>query len=475
MAPHAEAPNNPTTPQLNPSTRPSRPHQKPNSTSKTPFQTISSTLTFPNPSHAFWWAKTGSQLATLLTHAGYSQSDQYNELLFYALHIIPSLGPAPSPTTGLLPWKSPQTPDGTPLDLSWEWGLNGKGVIRTSFEPIGPLAGTPADPFNSEETDNWIRHLDTQGLVAGLDLEWYTHFRTHVLPSALDRRRVEMDDKLNFELAPVAGTFVTRDVDLVKGPIVKMYIFPGLRAQQLGVTNLDVVDAAIRKLPKEQYDAMSPGPLLEYLREAAGKWRMDVGIFSFDLVEPGSSRIKIYTRAPHTTVEYLMDALTLGGRYSLSMYSEEAIADLKDFWRIFIGDDAPGVLPGGGKERAGPGFYFTVKAGKPATPKVYISPASFCESDAEVVRRLRRYFESRRDKGKMLGQMERYERALEEIYGSEFLESQCDIHFYVSCALQLNQLRVVTYLCPQTLSRENQARKKRLLEARSVEGIVEEV
>ena len=56
--------------------------------------------------------------------------------------------------------------------------------------------------------------------------------------------------------------------------------------------------------------------------------------------------------------------------------------------------------------------------------------------------------------------------------GSEFLESQCDIHFYVSCALQLDQLRVVTYLCPQTLSRENEARKKRMLKTES-KGVVE--
>lgn len=285
-------------------------------------------------------------------------------------------------------------------------------MIRTSFEPIGPLAGTDADPFNSQETNRWIRHLETQGLVAGLDLEWYRHFATHALPSKRDG--VQMTDQLNFELASGAGTFVTRDVDLVKGPIIKMYIFPGLRAQQMGVSNLEVITKAVRNLPVEQYDALRPEPMLEYLKEAKGKWDMDVGIFSFDLVEPKQSRIKIYTRAPHTSIDYLMDALTLGGRYDLSMYSDEAISDLKDFWTIFIGD-APSVLPKGGKERAGPGFYFTIKAGKPATPKVYISPASFCKSDAEVVSRLRRYFETRRKPGKMLGQMERYEKALEEI------------------------------------------------------------
>ncbi|KAF9729497.1 hypothetical protein PMIN06_011046 [Paraphaeosphaeria minitans] len=132
---------------------------------------ISTIIHFRKPEHQFWWEKTGSQLALLLKYAGYSKAEQYTELFFYAIHIVPELGPTPD-SNGPLRWKSPQTPDGTPLDLSWEWGLEGKGVIRTSLEPIGPLAGTEADPFNCHETDAWIKHLDSQGLVTGLDLEW---------------------------------------------------------------------------------------------------------------------------------------------------------------------------------------------------------------------------------------------------------------------------------------------------------------
>ena len=115
-----------------------------------------------------------------------------------------------------------------------------------------------------------------------------------------------------------------------------------------------------------------------------------------------------------------MDALTLGGRQSLDIYSAQTVQDVKDFWNIFIGEEAMDCLAQDGRARAGPGFYFTVKAGKPTTPKVYISPASFCENDAEVVRRLRRYFETRKYGGDgerelMMRQMESYEKALEEI------------------------------------------------------------
>ncbi|EPS38125.1 hypothetical protein H072_8169 [Dactylellina haptotyla CBS 200.50] len=421
-----------------------------------PFETVSSTIRFPNKDHQFWWDKTGSQLAELLKYAGYSKSEQYNELLFYALHVVPSMGPSPD-ENGHLRWHSPQTPDGTPLDLSWEWGLEGKGVIRTSFEPIGPLAGTPADPFNRHETDAWIRYLNSQGLVVGLDLDWYHHFTKRLLPKDLES--VKKTDKLNFELAPNAGTFVTRDIDR-NGPIIKLYIFPGLRAQELGVSNLEVIMQAIRSLPSQQYQSLNVEPLLDYLNEAAIKWKMETGIFSFDLISADKSRIKLYTRAPNTTIDYLMDALTLGGRYDLSNYSPEALADVKDFWKIFIGE-SPDVLPTGGAERAGPGFYFTVKAGKPASPKVYISPISFCKNDAEVLSRLRRYFATRRNADKMLPQMDNYEKALKSIYGNKLLEDHVGSHFYVSCALQGDQLRVVTYLCPQSLDREREASEKR--------------
>ncbi|KAK6348141.1 hypothetical protein TWF718_005955 [Orbilia javanica] len=111
-----------------------------------------------------------------------------------------------------------------------------------------------------------------------------------------------MTDKLNFELAPKAGTFVTRDVDR-SGPIVKLYFFPGLRAQELGVSNLEVAVQAMRSLLPAQYQSLNVEPLLDYLNDAATKLRNGDGA--------------------------------------------EALADVKDLWRILIGD-APDVLPAGG-------------------------------------------------------------------------------------------------------------------------------
>ncbi|KAK6348142.1 hypothetical protein TWF718_005956 [Orbilia javanica] len=62
----------------------------------------------------------------------------------------------------------------------------------------------------------------------------------------------------------------------------------------------------------------------------------------------------------------------------------------------------------------------------------------------------------------MLPQMDNYEsKALNSIYGPDLLNGRCGSHFYVSCVLQKDQLRIVTYLCPRTLDQEAQAVQKR--------------
>jgi DMATS type aromatic prenyltransferase len=380
-----------------------------------PFDIINLIVGFRNRNHQFWWDRTGKQLAELLRYAGYTKSEQYTELLFFAMHVVPELGAAPD-ESGYLQWRTPHTPDGTPLELSWEWGLEGKGTIRTGFEPIGSLAGTDIDPYNRHETDTWIKHLEDQGLVTGLDLEWYRHFTETVLPSKdtppSNEDRAKLAENDLFEVAPVGGTFVMRDIAR-SGPMIKAYMYPGLKGKELGISKSDVVFGAIKALPAEQYRSLTFEPLQEYLEEAARKWNMEIHIFSFDLISPSRSRVKIYTRAPNTSMEYLMDALTIGGRNDLTMYSDQVIRDVQDFWNIFT-EGAPDELPQDGSAR-GPGFYFTTQAGKIPTPKVYISPGPFCKNDMEVLARLRRYFSTRRDAETMLPQMRNYEKALEAI------------------------------------------------------------
>lgn len=384
----------------------------------TPWSSINALMRFNSKDHQFWWNTTGRFFATLLEQAGYSATEQYRELFFYAMHVAPELGPAPDSQGNVQRWRSPGTPDSTPIDFSWEWGLDGNGVVRYSFEPIGPNAGTPLDPLNSHATEDWINRLDRQGLVQGLDLEWYKYFtKTLLFAPEDDSRTSKTTEDFIEETTPRAGTVVALDLEK-RGPVMKIYIYPGLKAAEMGIDALELVARSIRGLPPAQYASLRDNvePLLEYLQgRGAQKWGFETGILSIDLLDPAEARIKIYVRAPHTSVEYLMDALTLGGKLDLSEaggYSKKALADLVDFWNMLLGD-SPDELPPDHPGRARPGFYYTVKAGRPVSPKVYVSPFWFVKSDKEVMQRMRNYLSTREDEPDMLGQMARYEGALE--------------------------------------------------------------
>ncbi|KAF6831903.1 4-O-dimethylallyl-L-tyrosine synthase 1 [Colletotrichum musicola] len=418
-----------------------------------PWDFLNSVLRFRDDDSQFWWDRTGRMFSKLLKHAGYSASEQYRELNFYSLFVAPELGPSPDCHGNVRRWRSPGTPDSTPIDFSWEWGRGDRATVRYSFEPIGAHAGTELDPLNRHATDDWIDKLRRQDMVPGLDLEWYNHFTGQILPPRDEARTSKTTDRFVEETTPKAGTVVALDIEKT-GPVMKMYIYPGLKAEELGITNLELVERSIRSLPPAQFESLNAEPLLEFLREGTQKYNFETGILAIDCLAPADARIKVYIRARHTTLEYMMDCITLGGRLDMS---GEAIADLEDFWRAFIGD-APDVLPDDAPGRASPGFYYTLGCGKPISPKVYLSPQYFCKNDLDVLARLRKFFSTRRS-DKM---MDNYEQAMVDIFGIKTLESRCGSHYYVGCALAKGQLRVVTYLSPQSFDCEKdriQARK----------------
>lgn len=375
---------------------------------QTPWDIANSIIKFKSEDTQFWWDRTGHLFAKLIQAAGYSAAEQYRELIFYALFVAPELGLAPDAEGNVRGWRSPGTPDFTPIDFSWEWGTGNNGTVRYSFECIGPNAGTELDPLNSFATDSWIQRLQDQQMVPGLNLEWYRHFIGAVLPNQEMQRKLTADAFIE-ETTPKAGVVVALDIEK-SGPVMKMYIYPGLKALELGITNLQLVQRSIRSLPKEQYESLNCEPLLDYLEEGTARWGFETGIISIDCLEPKNARIKVYVRAKYTSLEYMMDCLTLGGRLDIKSGNEQAIEDLKEFWQTFLGD-APDILPDELPGRASPGFYYTIGAGKPISPKVYISPTSFCKSDTVFLSKLRSYFSTRRSDQ----QMDNYEAAVLDI------------------------------------------------------------
>ncbi|KAK3367675.1 aromatic prenyltransferase [Podospora didyma] len=421
---------------------------------KSPWDLITSYLQFRSKDAQFWWDTTGRMFSKLLQGAGYSIAEQYRELFFYAVWVVPELGLAPDLNGKPRGWPSVWAPGGTPIEFSWDFGVVGDGaMVRYSWELIGKHAGTSLDPLNGLAADDWIDRVQKQGLVPGLHLDWYRHFTRQMLPPP-DMKRVKTADSIIEETTPKAGTGVALDIE-PSGPVMKVLLYPGLRALELGISNLDMVERAIRALPTDEFSALQVEPLLEYLREATARWGMETGIVCIDCLKPGDARIKIYVRAPHTTLDWLMDAITLGGRMDLSAY-EDSVQDLKDLWQAFLGD-GPDVVPADAPGRANPGFYFTVGRGKPASPKMYLSPGYFVKNDQDVIDRLRNFFATRRSGNAKTDVVDNYERALKSTYGGLLEKPGCGTLFYVGAAMtRKDGLRVVTYHDPQIIGAKRQ-------------------
>ncbi|KAK4456382.1 putative dimethylallyl tryptophan synthase [Cladorrhinum samala] len=427
--------------------------------SHAPWDLISSYIKFRSDDAQFWWDSTGRMFARLLEAAGYSHSDQYRELFFYATWVIPGMGPAPDVNgkhTGA--WSSVWAPGGTPVEFSWDFGQAGDNpMVRFSWEPIGRDAGTPLDPLNSFAATEWFDRVKQQNLLPGLETAWYHHFVRHMLPPP-DMRRVKTADSVIEATTPVGGIGIAIDIEPSGRQVSKPLLYPGLRALELGISNLEMVERAVRALPAEQLAALNVDPLFDYLHEATARWGMETGIVCIDCLKPEESRIKIYVRAPHTSVDWLMDGITLGGRYDpKAIYGEETVQDLADLWQAFL-KDAPDAVPTDkAPARASPGFYFTIGAGKKhASPKMYLSPSHFVKNDQEVVDRLREFFATRRKPAKT-ETMDNYEAALKDIYGPLLKKPDYGTIFYVGAAMTKNGLRVVTYHDPQVVGSHGRA------------------
>jgi hypothetical protein len=107
--------------------------------------------------------------------------------------------------------------------------------------------------------------------------------------------REKMADVFIEETTPKAGVVVALVIEK-SGPVMKMSIYPGLKALELGIRNLELVQRAIRGLPPAQYESLACEPLLHFLDEGTARWGFETGILSIDCLEPWRARVKVYAR-----------------------------------------------------------------------------------------------------------------------------------------------------------------------------------
>ncbi|KAH7304016.1 aromatic prenyltransferase [Stachybotrys elegans] len=321
-----------------------------------------------------WWVQqAGVLLAGLLQHAEYRVEVQHRHLDFFARVVAPYLGVS---RPARCAWPSFMTDDGTPLEMSWEWG-SGAPVIRYSIEPIGLHAGTPLDPANLAAAPAFHKHM-LQHLPSAR-LEWFDHFYAFF-------NGCLVEEQTDFARDPGDhNTSMFYAFDLPRGDddiTVKAYFFPKIRARRRGQTNLNVLLDAIFSAPCVDPVKMRAATALRDFCHEARTNNLEHEMLAIDLADPVDGRIKIYFRSRKTSFDSVCHIMTLGGRHRL--------------WKAVLGVDTDPVddLPVSNDHRTAGILYNVELRQDDASPvaKIYIPVRHYTNSDADVICGLGSYF-----------------------------------------------------------------------------------
>ncbi len=375
------------------------------------WEMITADFPLPDPNSQFWWRTTGFTLAILLQKAGYAIESQCRNLLFYFFYVVPELGAGPNAEGQPPHWKSFMTDDFTPIELSWSWGCGSEApMVRFSIEPIGPCAGTSADPLNEHATTRLIRRF--QHVLPDTDLTWFDHFSKELL--TYSRHSTEPDRISRFE-GHESRTFIAFDLD-ENGIVLKAYFLPAFKAAETGQSNLAVISQAIKNLPNQQGSSFyGYNILLDYMKTSVEGSQLEVEMLGIDCTAPTKSRLKIYLRSRSTCFNSVRATMALGGRLK-DPGLEKGFEELRKLWTLVLGKDeqfAPAEdLQRKDHRTAGILYYFEIRPGQAApVPKVYIPVRHYAPNDLDIAHGLRTYLKSRRQ-GSVAG---RYMQALKSI------------------------------------------------------------
>lgn len=405
-----------------------------------------------NADYDFWWQLTGPHLAIMLSEAGYSVHEQYENMIFHYHIVIPRLGPRPPPT-GTSKWKSLLCVDGTPIEYSWKWNsTRGLPDVRYTIEPIGKFTGTLLDPLNQEATKELLYQLSL--IMPSLDLTWFHHFATAFYNVEKDKYITEA----------MAGAHLTTTMSLAfeflkNGLAVKCYFAPK-KLGQTGPMALESWASAVRSLAPSNETLEKVVRFLETNPEGV---TCTPFMLAIDLVKPSESRVKFYVQTPHTNFDSVRTIMTMGGQIkgvdhaleelnSLIKHVVDVDSDFPSSEEIPISAqynpsakdnfvDLPILLQGYL-------YYFDIAPGS-ALPdiKFYIPIRRYGGDDLKVAKGISHWMESR-GRGQFV---KNFMRVLEGLAEHRSLDSAIGLQTYVSCVFKKGELDITTYMSPEGL------------------------
>lgn len=362
-----------------------------------PFEILGHIFRFSIEDEKLWWDSTAPMFASMLANAGYDTHLQYKYLCLHREYIIPTLGPYPK-TGEVCGWKSVLTRYGLPYELSLNCQGSGS-LVRFAFEPVGDLAGTDKDPFNTKAIWDCLNKL--AGLNIGLDTKLFRGLVNELVISDAEKDVTASNDLL-------LSKFKTQNklaIDLKgKDILVKTYIYPSLKSLATGVPLEKLITDAIRKVDHGDKLRAPLSSVDEYLESR--RLRLSHGsksthtplAVSCDLVEPSRSRIKMYSCEQQVDFATLADIWTLGGKRQ-DDETMSGLSYLKQLWELLSFTEGYrevpthyynlGISP---EERLPLLVQFGLLPGNPDPEKQVYLPA-FGENDMTVANALTAFFE----------------------------------------------------------------------------------
>ncbi|KAI0190597.1 tryptophan dimethylallyltransferase-domain-containing protein [Astrocystis sublimbata] len=380
-----------------------------------------------------WYQHTGRALAALLFYAGYSGDAQYRSLLFFKHLVAPHLGCFPIPGHTQL-WQSFMTDNGSPVELSWDWGTDGRRpTVRYSIEPIGLKAGTILDPLNMLVGPIFRDHL--AHVLPKLQLEWFHHFQDFFL-SCRDSCHGPVD--LQDHNASIFYAFDLTETET----IAKVYFFPKYRAIADNDSPLNVLIRAIESAPYTTNENLKALSVFSEFAQDYANAGLEFEMLAIDLINPLDSRFKIYFRSRDTDFDSVVNIMTFGGRAD-SPHLRRGLQSLKTLWNSLFAVRSSCPLKEVPHRTAGMlyNLEFRLDDEFPAA-KIYLPVRHYSSDDAAVIQGLDGFFQSH-GRGSC---MKAYKSFMATIYGSESLRTGSSVHTYIGCSIRGDgTLRVVSY------------------------------
>ncbi|KAJ5175586.1 uncharacterized protein N7482_001463 [Penicillium canariense] len=255
---------------------------------------------FDSEAEQQWWNDSGALIARFLQIMDMDIHQQYQYLVFFRQMVIPALGPWPPVRRCCL----------NTSEIVWEPSVNwgpGNPVLRVSIDPISKITATALDPLNIDTVNSMVSRLASLGLE-GFDRTLHYHFtREFCIPE----ERLKTFQQESRE--PIAWSQTLLGFDFKDGKIVtKQYLWTRQASHASGLHPHALIRRAVAGVEPQMRCSEAVELVLEYMEKFHAS--TPVPFFSWDLVDPSKSRLKLYSVDWKWTWAKVQEVCTLGGK-----------------------------------------------------------------------------------------------------------------------------------------------------------------